>query len=141
AAGCVSSGGHAVKQTFDREIAAQGLSDQMQACSVGCLRLCCAGPLVQIDPSQAMFEEGTPAHVPSILASLKGGSTNAKRGNPQSPFFKKQMPIVLENSGIVEPERIESYIAAGGYQALHRAIHEMQQAEVVDAITKSGLRG
>src|SRR4051794_34126766 len=79
AAGCVSSGSDAVKQAFDREIAAQGLSDQVHACSVGCLRLCCAGPLVQLDPSQAMYEEVTPDQVPSIVASLKGGATNAKR--------------------------------------------------------------
>ena len=45
------------------------------------------------------------------------------------------MPIVLENSGVIEPERIESYIAAGGYQALHHALREMTPAEVVDEIT------
>src|SRR6476620_3536866 len=51
------------------------------------------------------------------------------------------MPIVLENSGVIEPERIESYIAAGGYQALSHAIREMSPTEVVDTITRSGLRG
>jgi bidirectional [NiFe] hydrogenase diaphorase subunit len=51
------------------------------------------------------------------------------------------MSIVLENSGKVDPERIESYIAAGGYQALYHVLREMSSAEVVDAITRSGLRG
>jgi len=141
AAGCVSSGSLAVKQAFDREVAAQGMNDRVQVCSVGCLRLCCAGPLVQLDPKQELFEEVKPEQVPSIIASLKGEPTNAKRGDSQRPFFTKQMPIVLENSGIIEPERIESYIAVGGYTALHHAIQEMTPAQVVDTVTRSGLRG
>ncbi len=147
AAGCVSSGSLAVKHAFDREIAAQGLGDRVQACNVGCLRLCCAGPLVQIDPSQDFYEEVTPDQVASIVASFGRAElreqpvANARRGDPHRPFFTKQLPIVLENSGIVGPERIESYIAAGGYQALQRAIRAMAPAEVVATVTRSGLRG
>jgi bidirectional [NiFe] hydrogenase diaphorase subunit len=141
AAGCLSSGGAPVKQAFDHEIASRGLTDRVQACNVGCLRLCCAGPLVQLDPSQALFENVTLEEVPSIVASLNGGQAAAKRADPNSPFFRKQLPIVLENSGIVEPERIESYIAAGGYQALYRAIHEMSPTQIVDTVIQSGLRG
>ena len=48
---------------------------------------------------------------------------------------------MLANSGIVDPERIESYIAADGYQALHEVLHEMTPKEVVEAMIKSGLRG
>ena len=147
AAGCVSSGSLAIKQAFDREILSQGLSDQMQACNVGCLRLCCAGPLVQVDPTQEFYEEVKPEQVASIVASIGRAeqreqlAANAKRGDPLRPFFAKQMSIVLENSGIIEPERIESYIAAGGYRALHHAIREATPAQVVDTVTRSGLRG
>ncbi len=51
------------------------------------------------------------------------------------------MSIVLENSGKVDPERIQSYIAAQGYQVLYHVLREMTPSEVVDAITRSGLRG
>ena len=51
------------------------------------------------------------------------------------------MSIVLANSGFIEPERIEAYIAADGYQALHDVLREMNPAEVIDAVTRSGLRG
>jgi bidirectional [NiFe] hydrogenase diaphorase subunit len=141
AAGCVSSGSLAVKQALDNAVAQQGLSDRIQVCSVGCLRLCCAGPLVQVDPSQAMYEEVTPEQATSLVASLNGGTTDAKRGDNSQPFFAKQMPIVLENSGVIEPERIESYIAAGGYEALYQAIRELSPTQVVDIVTRSGLRG
>ena len=57
-------------------------------------------------------------------------------GDPKSPFFTDQLSIVLANSGFVDPERIESYIAADGYQALHDVLREMTPKEVLDAILK-----
>src|SRR5258708_5084944 len=88
AASCVSSGSLEVKQAFDREIAAQGLGDRVQACNVGCLRLCCAGPLVQIDPSQSLYEEVKPEHVPSIVAALRRAE------------LRKQPGLTAEQSGL-----------------------------------------
>jgi bidirectional [NiFe] hydrogenase diaphorase subunit len=49
--------------------------------------------------------------------------------------------IVMENSGTIDPERIEDYIAVGGYQALIKALTEMSPSEVIEEVTKSGLRG
>ena len=48
---------------------------------------------------------------------------------------------MLENCGIVEPERIETYIAAGGYQSLYHAVHEITPSDIINLITQSGLRG
>jgi len=47
---------------------------------------------------------------------------------------------VLENSGYIDPENIDEYIAAGGYEALKKAL-KMKPEEIIDIITKSGLRG
>jgi bidirectional [NiFe] hydrogenase diaphorase subunit len=57
------------------------------------------------------------------------------------PFFKKQVKIVLRDVGYVDPEKLEDYLAHGGYQALHKAITEMTPEEVCDEIARSGLRG
>ncbi len=57
------------------------------------------------------------------------------------PFFQRQKKIVLENSGNIDPERIEDYVAANGYTALIKALTEMSPREVIDEVTKSGLRG
>jgi len=57
------------------------------------------------------------------------------------PFFKRQQKIVLENSGVIDPERIEDYIAAGGYQALMKVLTELSPQRVIEEVTKSGLRG
>ena len=57
------------------------------------------------------------------------------------PFFQRQTNIVLENSGRIDPEKIEEYIAADGYRALVHALAEMSPAQIVQEVSKSGLRG
>ncbi|MGO8808040.1 MAG: NADH-quinone oxidoreductase subunit F, partial [Candidatus Sulfotelmatobacter sp.] len=47
----------------------------------------------------------------------------------------------LENCGVIDPERIEDYIAVEGYTALIKAVTEMSPREVIEQVTKSGLRG
>ena len=49
--------------------------------------------------------------------------------------------MFLENSGKIDPEKIEEYIAAGGYQGLYNALREMNPESVVEEISRSGLRG
>jgi bidirectional [NiFe] hydrogenase diaphorase subunit len=57
------------------------------------------------------------------------------------PFFERQMKIVLENCGRIDPERIEDYIAADGYSALVKALTEMTPLQVIEQVSISGLRG
>ncbi|MGP0068232.1 MAG: NuoF family protein [Isosphaeraceae bacterium] len=141
AAGCLSSGADAVRQGLDSAVTEAGLGDRVEVGAVGCMRLCCAGPLVRVDPQGVLYEQVAPGHAPSIVRALDGGTAEAPRGDLQSPFFSRQHLIVLENCGIVEPERIETYIAAGGYQALYHALHEMAPADIINVVTRSGLRG
>jgi bidirectional [NiFe] hydrogenase diaphorase subunit len=137
----MSANAGAVKESLESAVEKALLSDRVQVCGVGCLGLCCQGTLVQVDPTKTLYEKVTPEDAPSIIAALDGGETTAQRGNPNHPFFTRQMPIVLENSGKIDPERIESYIAAEGYQGLYQVLHEMQPNEVIEAIARSGLRG
>jgi hypothetical protein len=57
------------------------------------------------------------------------------------PFFTRRHKIVLENSGLIDPERLDDYIADEGYQALLKALTEMAPADVIREVTESGLRG
>jgi bidirectional [NiFe] hydrogenase diaphorase subunit len=141
AAGCISSNSQAVKEELDKAVNDAGLCDQVEVRGVGCLRLCCQGPLVQADPAGAIYERVNAGDAASIVEALRGGPTQVQRGDLSHPFFTRQLPIVLAHSGVVDPERIESYIAADGYQALYEALHEMASKEVVDCVVKSGLRG
>jgi bidirectional [NiFe] hydrogenase diaphorase subunit len=141
AAGCLSLGSESVKTALQQAVQQRGLDKRIQIQAVGCLRLCCNGPLVQADPSGELFEVVKPADAPAVLDALDGKAATVRRGDPKQPFFTKQMPIVLEYSGIVEPLRIESYLALGGYQALYQVLNDMTPVQVVEAITRSGLRG
>jgi bidirectional [NiFe] hydrogenase diaphorase subunit len=102
---------------------------------------CGRGPLVQVEPDNLLYEEVVPADAASIIEAMDGGTAKPIQGDPQHPFFARQMRVVREYSGRIDPERIEEYIAVGGYQSLHRAIYEMTPAEVVEQISTSGLRG
>jgi NADP-reducing hydrogenase subunit HndC len=54
---------------------------------------------------------------------------------------KKQLRIASRNSGFIDPESIESYIAVGGYQALGKCLSSMTPEGVIEEMKKSGLRG
>jgi bidirectional [NiFe] hydrogenase diaphorase subunit len=147
AAGCLSSNSQAVKEQLEKSVKEAGLTDEVQVSGVGCMRLCCQGPLVQVDRKAepeslgTIYEQVIPADAPSIIASLNGGESTAQKGDLAHPFYTQQMPIVLENSGKIDPERIEAYIVAEGYQGLYHVLLEMKPSEVVDSITRSGIRG
>ena len=141
AAGCMSSDSKGVKEQLEKAVVAAGLQNEVEVRGVGCMKLCCEGPLVAVDPKNELYIKVTAENAPSIITALKGGKANVEQTDPNAAFFKKQLSIVLANSGIVNPERIESYIAADGYLALHEVLNEMSPKEVVEAMTKSGLRG
>jgi bidirectional [NiFe] hydrogenase diaphorase subunit len=142
AAGCLSANAQTVKQQLEAAVAAAGLEERVEVCGVGCMRLCSQGPLVQVDPGGPLYSNVTPENTSAVVAAIDGdGDGTPQQVDPELPFFTRQLPIVLENSGTIDPERIESYIAASGYQALYRVLHEMTPAEVVEEITGSGLRG
>ena len=54
---------------------------------------------------------------------------------------KKQLRIATRNSGFIDPENIDSYIAVGGYLGLAKCIDEMTPAQVIEEMKNSGLRG
>jgi bidirectional [NiFe] hydrogenase diaphorase subunit len=141
AAGCISSNSTAVKKALEESVKSAGLEDLVEVRGVGCMRLCCQGPLVQVDPDGALYQKVQPTDTASLIGTLQGGKTTVQCGDPNSPFFSEQFSIVLSNSGYVDPERLESYVAADGYRALHDVLREMTPKEVVDEIIKSGLRG
>ncbi|MGL5508764.1 MAG: NADH-ubiquinone oxidoreductase-F iron-sulfur binding region domain-containing protein, partial [Microcoleaceae cyanobacterium] len=139
--GCVASNSMAVKEQMDAAVKTAGLEEQVQVVGVGCMGFCGRGPIVEVEPAGLQYEKVTPEQAPSIIEALNGGEAKPVLGDRYHPFFIRQLLIVRENSGKIDPEKIGEYIAVGGYQALHHAIYEMSQAEVVAEITKSGLRG
>jgi bidirectional [NiFe] hydrogenase diaphorase subunit len=139
AAGCVSCQSEGVKAALDKEVAARGEQATCQVKGVGCMGLCAEGPLVMT--GNTLYQHVADADASSILDSLEASPVDRLLCPTDVPFFQKQKKIVLENSGNIDPERIEDYIAAGGYTALMQVLGEMTPPQVVTEITRSGLRG
>jgi bidirectional [NiFe] hydrogenase diaphorase subunit len=140
AAGCLSCQSQSVKDALDQEVGSRGTKDRCQVKGVGCMGLCSEGPLVSTS-NGILYKKVEAADSPAVLDSLAGEPVARLVCPTDVPFFQRQKKIVLENSGVIDPERIEDYIAANGYTALIKALTEMSQREVIDEVTRSGLRG
>jgi bidirectional [NiFe] hydrogenase diaphorase subunit len=140
AAGCLSCQSQGVKDALDKEIKTQGLEQSCRTRGVGCMGLCSEGPLISAD-NETLYKKVAPSDAPEIVQSLGQSPVSRLVCPTDVPFFRKQKKIVLENSGVIDAERIEDYVGACGYSALIQVLTEMTPAEVIEQVTKSGLRG
>ncbi len=143
-AGCMSSRADAIKKGLDAAVKEQGLEADVEVRRVGCMGFCGLGPLVGLDgagPGEVLFEHVTPEDAPAIIRAVQGRDHGLQVADPKHPFFSRQLRVVRANGGIIDPERIEDYIAANGYRALLHVLTDIRPAEVVEEITRSGLRG
>jgi bidirectional [NiFe] hydrogenase diaphorase subunit len=142
AAGCQSLESDALKKALIEAAAAQGYG--RESCivrKVGCLGLCSAGPLVSAEPDAVLYQRVKPSDASEIVGALDGPPLDRLRLDSRMPFFARQQRIVLENSGRIDPERMEDYIAFDGYAALAHVLSDVPPAQVVAEVHKSGLRG
>lgn len=140
AAGCLSQHSDKVVQGLEHQIQEGGLK-RCRVKGVGCMGLCSAGPLVADRPNGLLYQKVTPEDAPDIVKSLNSEPAQRLICSTDRPFFTKQTKVVLENSGEIDPERIEDYLAVGGYQQLSNALTDLTPAQVVDQVSRSGLRG
>ena len=126
---------------------------------VGCLGLCFAEPLVDVQipgRSRLFFSNVTPEVVPDLVDSYVAGrrvphgnvlgylGQDPIEGVPDLmslPGMSYQHKIALRNAGHIAPDDAYQYLANEGYSALRRAITAMEPSEVIQAVTDSGLRG
>ncbi len=144
----IASGSQEVYEFCQGEIETRGLDVTLG--STGCLGMCYSEPQVQIideDGTRHLYERVQPKRMQQILEEhVIGGQlcqkwlAQADQGEAHD-FRSKQRRIVLANCGHIDPESIDDYLAAEGYQALHKVLETMDQDGVIDGITASGLRG
>ncbi len=152
--GCVANDSTEVVREFNRQLAAEGLEDQVQVSVIGCFGFCVQGPIVKIMPDNTMYVKVKPEDVSDIVHQHLLDSRRVKRllyHDPSSgrdlehsedfPFYKKQKRVVMRNLGLVHPEKMEESIAFRGYEALARSVCEKTPQEVIDIVRASGLRG
>ena len=150
---CCSGGGDKIAEEFKKQLAEQNLDETVQVVTTGCLGFCEQGPIVKILPQGTFYVQVKDADVKEIVAEhlVKGRVVQRLCYDPEQakklvaeaniPFYQKQYRIVLRNCGVIDPEKIEDYIARDGYKAIEKVLFEMKPEDVVEEILKSGLRG
>lgn len=143
---CLSSGAAAIKSALESAVAERQADMAIEAVATGCMGPCSRGPVLTVQQPGAadtVYEHVTGEFAVELVQhyARTGTLPTQQQVSTDLPFFQRQHKLVLENSGLIDPENIDDYIAAGGYSALALALTEMTPEEVCDAITKSGLRG
>lgn len=152
--GCRALGSEGVMDAFREELRKQGLEAKVDLRMTGCHGFCERGPLVVIFPERIFYPGVTPDDVPeNVSKTIVGGEVIERLlyedpltgekivHEPDVPFYKEQKRILMRYNGLIDPTRIEDYIAVGGYSALTRVLFEMTPEEVIEEIKRSGLRG
>ena len=102
-------------------------------------------PLVEVATPAGRVGYGpvSAVDVPALLAAgLLDGREHALRIGvvAEHPYLKSQQRLTFARVGIVDPGSVADYVAHGGYRGLERAL-AMSPADIVKAVTDSGLRG
>ena len=153
--GCTSSGSPKIREQLEALLKTRGVDDTVEVVMTGCFGLCALGPIMIVYPEGTFYSMVTPDHLEEIVDSHIIGNEPVEKymyhekseNNKLVPrlqdtrFFKKQHRVALRNCGVVNPEKIEDYIARDGYQAIAKVLTEMTPDEVIQTMLDSGLRG
>lgn len=139
--GCQSLHSEQLVEQLEGEIKQRGLEKRCTVMEGGCRGLCAEGPLVSIEPQHVLYQGVKPDDAAEVVASLEATPVERLRCDVTMPFFTRQKKVVLEHNGMLNPERIEAYIANGGFATFVKVLTELTPPQVIEQITKSGLRG
>jgi len=152
--GCIASGSLRVRDALLEELRRHNLENEMNVVLTGCNGFCAEGPIMTVYPEGIFYEKLTTGDIPLIVEEhlLKGRPVQKlmyKEPEKKSavpvmrdiPFFNLQVLRALRNKGLIDPEKIEEYIARDGYQAAAKALTEMTPEDIIKEVKSSGLRG
>jgi NADH:ubiquinone oxidoreductase subunit F (NADH-binding)/NADH:ubiquinone oxidoreductase subunit E len=109
-----------------------------------CLGVCEVSPAMQIN--EVVFGRLTVERIKNIISDYRTGKTVDYRTlprttNPLSDYVSSgDEMVLLANVDQIDPLSLDAYLERGGYEGLKKALG-MTQAEVVDTVKNSGLRG
>ncbi|MEG1911376.1 MAG: NADH-quinone oxidoreductase subunit NuoF [Cloacibacillus sp.] len=152
--GCVSSGSKKVIAKLEEELKAKGLDKEVKIVETGCQGFCEQGPLVIIYPEGTFYTHVQESDIPEIVDEhlIKGRvvgrllfkeplTAKSVPDYADIAFYKKQHRLVLKNCGHINPDSLDEYIGADGYEGLAKVLLTMTPEQVVEEMKKTGLRG
>lgn len=153
---CQCAGSTNIKEEFIKKIKEYGLEESVSIFTNACFGFCDRGPVVIVYPDCVVYTNLTVENVDEICQKhlIKGKAVSRLTIGDITPeeeqkiieyqeanFHIKQERRVLKNTGIINPKNIKEYIARNGYFGLYKALVEMTPEQVIEEVTKSGLRG
>jgi len=151
---CVSNNSFKIREVLEEELKKQGLDEEVLVVMTGCNGFCALGPVMTVMPDQIFYQSLTENDIPYLVEEhfLKGRPVEKLMFTPPAEevvipkimdigFFASQTLIALRNRGLIDPERIDEYIARDGYKSLAKALTEMTPGDIITEIKNSGLRG
>ncbi len=152
--GCQASGSNAVKKALVEEVDKRGLAEEIKIVETGCNGFCALGPILVVYPEGVIYISLKADDMPQLVEEhlIKGriverllyrepGTDQIIPTMQEIPFFALQELRVLRNRGLIDPEKIEEYIARDGYAGMAKALTEMKPEQIVQEVLDSGLRG
>ncbi len=152
--GCTSSNSLKIVEKLKEEIKAKGLEKEVNVITTGCFGLCALGPIMVVYPEGSFYSMVKVEDIPEIVEEhlLKGRivtrllyqetvEEDTIKSLNKTAFYAKQKRVALRNCGVIDPEKIDDYIAVDGYAALGKVLTEMTPEQVIQTILDSGLRG
>lgn len=150
--GCQAYDCQKVKAAFKKEL--RGMEEKVALKVTGCPGFCERGPLVTIFPQNIFYQKVKPEDVSEIVSETIRNGKKVERLLFQDshdhrkitfvndiPFYRSQMRLLLSRNDLIDPNRIEDYIAIGGYQSLAKALFQMNSDLIIEEMKTSGLRG
>ncbi len=152
--GCTSSNSLQIAEKLKEELKAKGLEKEVNVITTGCFGLCALGPIMVVYPEGSFYSMVKIEDVPEIVEEhLNKGRIVTRllyqetveddtiKSLNKTAFYEKQHRVALRNCGVIDPEKIDDYIANDGYAALGKVLTEMKPEEVIQTMLDSGLRG
>lgn len=141
----VATGAKKTAAQFERLIEEKDLDVKVDI--TGCVGTCYLEPIVDVyddNNNMTRYVKVNADKASEIVEKhLVNGEvvTDAAISDEDKLFIEKQQRVVLRHCGLINPEKIEEYIAVGGYAATKKVVTSMTQDEVIEEIKISGLRG
>nr|WP_316622655.1 NADH-quinone oxidoreductase subunit NuoF [uncultured Ruminococcus sp.] len=152
--GCTSSNSLQIAEKLKEELIKKGLEKEVNVITTGCFGLCALGPIMVVYPEGSFYSMVKIEDIPEIVEEhLNKGrivtrllyqetvENDTIKSLNKTAFYEKQKRVALRNCGVIDPEKIDDYIAQDGYAALGKVLTEMTPEEVIQTMLDSGLRG
>jgi len=135
-----------IEQALQEELSKLNLTDEINILETGTLGYFGTGVSMMVYPEQVTYVNLKKEDIAEIAKEhfLKGRPVQRlilDNTLTRQYDFNYKNRIVLSNSGIIDPENIDEYMGAGGYEAWEKALTSMKPAELVEEVKASGLRG